>query len=97
MPSTRALEDEVIDSPIPAHVVPRVTAPVKQAEEKAVVSYEQWLENEEDYLLHIYESIQRMNGQSGRRVFERIHAALLCEIALKSFKQEERRIHLQRK
>lgn len=66
MPSTKKPVDEMMYFPRLIPIEPKV----KQAEEKAVVSYEQWIENEEDYLLHIYEHIQSMNHQSGRQIFD---------------------------
>ena len=98
MPSSKVLVDELECSP-PFKRAPKppCTPLVKQADEKAVVSYEQWLENEEDYLLNIYESIQEMNSLSGRRAFDRNTCDFpsFCRIAYRnSFKYKKQDKHI---
>ena len=90
--------DEVIDPPMPTQSAHRLVTPrVKQAEEKAVVTYDQWLENEEDYLLDIYAHIQAMNLQGGRRVFDKDTCSFpqFCTIAyMNSFKYKKKDAYL---
>ena len=93
MPSIKTIVDEVIDSPIEVNVARNVTPRVKQAEEKAVVSYEQWIANEEEYLLYIYETIQEMNSKCGRQVFDKNTCSFptFCSIAYtNSFKYKKK-------
>ena len=93
MPSTKAPLEEVIDTPVENRVRRVVTPRVKQAEEKAVVSYDQWLQNEEDYLLDIYEHIQQLNLQGGRQVFDEgtCNFPQFCRIAYtNSFKYKKK-------
>ena len=92
MPSINARVEEAIESPNPIRA-PKVTPRIKHAEEKAVVSYEQWLQNEEDYLLDVYEHIQRMNMQCGRQLFDRetCDFSAFCNIAYRySFKYKKK-------
>lgn len=90
MPSTKVLTDDIIQLPEWRNVQ---QPNVKQPEEKAVVSYEQWIENEEDYLLNIYETLQYMNSQSGRQVFDTLtcNFPTFCRLAYEhSFKYKKR-------
>lgn len=43
---------------------------MRQPAEKAVVTYDHWLENEEDHLLDVYDAIQGLNRMSGRSAFD---------------------------
>lgn len=98
MPSTKVLAEEVIDLPTRTPSAPKLVTPrVKQAEEKAVVSYDQWLQNEEDYLLYIYEHIQETNLRGGRQVFDKDTCDFpqFCRIAyMNSFKYKKKEAYI---
>lgn len=97
MPSAKLLA-EVIDPPTLTHPAPRLVTPrVKQADEKAVVSYDQWLQNEEDYLLDVYEHIQETNRQCGRQVFDKETCDFpqFCRLAyMNSFKYKKKEAYI---
>lgn len=98
MPSTRNSPDDYEDMDDGAQsrrtaLVPSVQQPYK----RSIVSYEQWLENEEDYLLNIYHTIQEMNASTGRCAFdtETCDFETFCRIAYDySFKYQKRERHL---
>lgn len=98
MPSTKVLEEEeVIYLPTRPQRAPRLVPRARQAEEKAVVSYAQWLQNEEHYLLDIYEHIQETNHRSGRQVFDKDTCDFpqFCRIAyMNSFKYKKQEAYL---
>ena len=102
MPSTKTLleevTEEVIDPPKKVHNTPMFVTPrVKQAEEKAVVSYDQWLQNEEDYLLDVYEHIQKTNLRCGRQVFDKETCDFpqFCRLAyMNSFKYKKKEAYI---
>jgi hypothetical protein len=98
MPSKTTLVEEVLDPPEGRIHAPRIVTPrVKQAKEKEVVSYEHWLENEEDYLLDIYQHIQETNLRGGRRVFDKDTCDFpqFCRLAyMNSFKYKKKEAYI---
>lgn len=98
MPSTRVMAEEVIYPPSGTYSAPRLVTPrVKQAGQKAVVSYDRWLENEEDYLLDIYEHIQETNLRGGRQAFDKDTCDFpqFCRIAyMNSFKYKKKEAYI---
>lgn len=100
MPSTRNSPDDyeyMNDGDTPqsprAALVPSVQQPYK----RSIVSYEQWLENEDAYLLNIYHTIQEMNASTGRCAFDKetCDFGTFCRIAYDySFKYKKNERYL---
>ena len=87
----KCMDDE--DTSHRAPLVPSVQQPYR----RSIVTYEQWLENEEDYLLDIYHTIQDMNASTGRYAFDKetCDFGTFCRIAYDySFKYKKRERHL---
>lgn len=46
------------------------STPYTRSQTRSVVSFEQWIDNEYDYLWHLYNEIQERNDSCGRMIFD---------------------------